>query len=69
VNKLNNVNVNYLKTSQKHGGPHKMPSRATCGPFFFEIPAPVKNQEWQHWSQLTQYLTTHLAIVQRTVTR
>jgi len=39
------------------------------GRFFFEIPAPVKNQEWQHWSQLTQYLTTHLAIVQRTVTR
>jgi len=25
------ANVNYLKIPQKHRGPHKMPSRATCG--------------------------------------
>ena len=26
-----NVNVNYLKIPKKHRGPHKRPSRATCG--------------------------------------
>jgi len=30
VIKLNNVNVNYLKTPKKHRGPHQTPSRATC---------------------------------------
>jgi len=29
---LGNTNVNYLKIPKKHCGPHKRPSRATCGP-------------------------------------
>jgi len=32
VNELNNFDVNYVKMSKKHRGPHKTPSRATCGP-------------------------------------
>ena len=32
ANNLNNVNSNYLKIPKKHCGPHKMPSRTTCGP-------------------------------------
>ena len=32
VNKVNNLNVNYLKTPKTHRGPHKIPSRANCGP-------------------------------------
>jgi len=30
ANKLNDVNVNYLKLSKKHRGPHETLSRATC---------------------------------------
>jgi len=30
MNELNNVDVNYFKTPQKHRGPQKMPSRAAC---------------------------------------
>jgi len=29
---LGNINVNYLKIPKKHRGPHKRPSRVTCGP-------------------------------------
>jgi len=32
VNKLSDVNVNYLKIPKRHRGPHKTPSRATCVP-------------------------------------
>jgi len=32
VNKLNNVNVNYLQYPKKHHGLHKTPSQATYGP-------------------------------------
>jgi len=32
LNNRNNVNFNYLKIPKTHCGPHKMPSRATCGP-------------------------------------
>jgi len=32
VNKLNNVNVNYLKIPKKHRVPHKTPSWAICCP-------------------------------------
>jgi len=31
-NALGNVNVHYLKSPKKHRGPHRRPSRATCGP-------------------------------------
>jgi len=31
VNKLNNVNINYLKIPKKHRGLHKTPSRVSCG--------------------------------------
>jgi len=31
VNKLNKLNVNYLKIPRKHHGPQKIPSRAKCG--------------------------------------
>jgi len=41
VNKLNNVSVTYLKIPKKHRGPHKVPSRATCGP-----------RVWDHWFSL-----------------
>jgi len=30
MNKLNNLNVNYLKIPKKHRGPHKMLSRTGC---------------------------------------
>jgi len=30
VNKLNNINVNYLKIPKWHRGPHKMPSWVAC---------------------------------------
>jgi len=32
VNKVNNLNANYLKILKTHRGPHKMPSRAICDP-------------------------------------
>jgi len=35
VNNLNNLNSYHLKIPKKHCGPHKMPSRATCGPSFW----------------------------------
>jgi len=41
VKKLNNLNINYLKLPIKHCGPHKMPSRATCGP-----------RVWDPWASL-----------------
>jgi len=33
MNKLINLNVNYLKIPKKHRGPHKLPLRATSGPW------------------------------------
>jgi len=38
MNKLNHINVNYLKIPEKHHGPHKMPLWATCEPLV-----------WDHW--------------------
>jgi len=32
VNKLKNLNVDYMKIPKTHRGPHKMPSEATCRP-------------------------------------
>jgi len=32
VNKVNNLNVIFLKILKTHRGPHKMPSRANCEP-------------------------------------
>jgi len=32
VNKLDKPGVDYFKIPKKHRGPHKMLSRATCGP-------------------------------------
>ena len=32
VNKLNNLNVNYLKITKRHRGPRKVPTRTTCDP-------------------------------------
>jgi len=31
VNKVNNLNVNYLKILKTHRGPHNMPSKGNCG--------------------------------------
>jgi len=31
VNKQDDLNMNYFKIPIKHRGPHKIPSRATCG--------------------------------------
>jgi len=39
MNKLNNVNVNYLKIPKKHCGPQKTPSWTTFGP-----------RVWDPWS-------------------
>jgi len=47
VNKLNNVNVNYLKLPKKHRGPQETPSWATCGP-----------RVWDPWSNTTKQDTT-----------
>jgi len=32
VNKLNDLNLDYIKIPETHLGSHKMSSRATCGP-------------------------------------
>jgi len=45
MNKLNNVNANYLKIPKKHCGPQKTPSWAKCGPRVWDTWPNTKKQD------------------------